>query len=158
MSDSQAEAPEALLAIDLGLRCGFAVFEVDGELLSYRSTHFPNRKALKDAAWGILKDIPNLVHVIVEGDKNLAEIWRKAAEKQGMSFEIVPPEVWRADMLTKNQRGDAQTAKANADRIALEIIEESDTAPAPKVELTNDVCEAILIGAWASSRLELQGS
>ena len=151
MSDSQPTEIQTLLAIDLGLRCGFAVFEVDGELLAYRSTHFANRKALKDSVWGILKEIDDLAHVVVEGDKALAEIWRKVAEKQGMSFQIVPPEVWRADMLTTNQRADAKTAKETADRLALEIIEKSEAAPAPKGELTNDVCEAILIGAWASA-------
>lgn len=146
------DAPQTLLAIDLGLRAGFAVFDDCGELVSYRSTHFPSYAAMKKAAWGVLRGVDGLAHVVVEGDKNLAALWRKPAEKQGLLFESVTPETGREVLLLPRQRRDSATAKRAADELAARLIANSP-APAPTGTLTSDVAEAILIGAWAALEL-----
>lgn len=138
-----------LLAIDLGLKAGFAVYESHGELISYRSTRFPSTAAMKKAAWGVLRDIDGLQHVIVEGDRLLAAVWRKVAEKRGLTFEIVRPETWRAVVLLPRERRDSATSKKAAFTHADEIIRASDV-PAPTSQLTSDVAEAVLIGRWAA--------
>ena len=140
-----------ILAIDLGLKCGFAVFDDGGALLAYRSTRFPSAATIKKAGWKVLMRWPNLRLLVVEGDPELAAIWRKLAAKRGIACEGVSPETWRAALLKPSERRDGGSAKKAAARIAREIIAASD-APAPKGRMTSDVCEAILIGRWASTR------
>lgn len=139
-----------VLAIDLGLRTGFALFGSDGLLHSYRSTHFQSRAAMKRAAWDVIAEFEP-TSVVAEGDANLASVWRKVAEKQGAEFELVVAETWREEILHPRQRRDGATAKAAAMELALDIID-AGSAPAPTGELTTDVAEAILIGQWAVDR------
>lgn len=136
----------SVLAIDLGLRTGFAYF-VDGELQSYRSTHFPNKATLKNSVWNLLKEYDGLESVVVEGDAALATIWEKVATKQGVFFARVAPETWRADVLTPNEASSSKTAKRAADEHARKLIAESE-APNPTGDLMSDVAEAIMIGWW----------
>lgn len=141
-----------VLAIDLGLRTGFAAFE-GRRLVAYRSTHFANRASLKKAVWDVLGEFGPPRHVVAEGDAQLAEVWRKAAVKRGISFELVDAETWRQDVLLPRQRRSGLCAKDAAMGLAREIID-AGTAPAPVGEMTSDVAEAILIGHWASQRAQ----
>lgn len=137
-----------LLAIDLGLRCGFAVYNADGDLLAYRSTHFPSVSTIRKASYKLLARWPRLTHIVVEGDREIGEIWHKLADKRGIHFQRVSPETWRAGLLTPTERSNTANAKAAARRIARDLIAHSP-APMPKSRMTHDVCEAILIGKWA---------
>ena len=150
---STQDAPDAprLIAIDLGLKSGLAVYDQRG-LLSYRATRFPSARAIKRAAWAVLCEVDALAHVFVEGDKDLAAHWRRAAEKQSLSFQSVRPEQWREGVLLPRQRRAGTIAKRAAMSLAHELIRAS-AAPAPKVPLTSDVAEAILIGYWATRQL-----
>ncbi len=51
-TDMDSSKPSRLLAVDLGVRCGLAVFGADGRLLSYRSTNFGSVARMKNAVWG----------------------------------------------------------------------------------------------------------
>ena len=75
-------AEETLLAIDLGLRCGLALYGRDGRLLWYRSSHFANRAQLKKAIYGILRPIQGLSLIMMEGDRELASFWRLLSRGQ----------------------------------------------------------------------------
>ena len=140
-----------LIAIDLGLKSGVAIYEPNG-LVAYRATRFPSKRAIKRAAWSVLYGVDGLQHVFVEGDRGLAAHWRRAAEQQGLSFQSVAPERWRAALLLPRERRSAIDAKRSARRHALTLIREGD-APLPKGTLTSDVAEAILIGHWAARSL-----
>ncbi len=144
-----AEARAVLLAIDLGLRCGFAAFDEDGDLVGYHSTHFPRPSMLRATAWKVLMRWPNLRRIVVEGDPSYAALWQKLADKRGIAFSIVRPETWRARMLKPRQCVSGQAAKQAARNLSRRIIAAS-TAPRPKGPMTTDVCEAIVIGAWAA--------
>lgn len=148
MPDSP-ETAQTLLAIDLGLKAGFAVYDERGELIAYRSTRFPSTAAMKKASWGILREVEGLTAVVVEGDRNLAAIWRKVAEKQGVAIRSVAPEVWRAELLLPRERRSSADAKKAAFVLADAVIRDSDV-PAPTGDLTSDVAEAVLIGLWAA--------
>ena len=137
---------------DLGLKTGFAVYDATGALVSYRASRFPSFAAMKKAAWGVLESYAPLAHVVVEGDKNIAAIWRKAAEKQGLSFRTVSAETWREDVLLPRERRDAASAKKAAADLAEQLIRKS-RAPAPTGILTSDVAEAVLIGRWSAAQL-----
>ena len=46
-----------LLAVDLGLKTGLAVFGEDGKLVRYRSQNYGTVARLKKAAWGELSSV-----------------------------------------------------------------------------------------------------
>ncbi|QDG51736.1 hypothetical protein FIV42_13555 [Persicimonas caeni] len=138
--------PSKLLAVDLGVRCGLAVYGRNGRLESYRSTNFGSARTMKNAVWGILRGVDGLTHIVAEGDRNLAQAWEKAAKKQGLSFEVIGAEAWRPDILLKRQRRSGADAKEAADELAREVIEWSG-ADRP-TSLRHDAAEAILIGLW----------
>ncbi|RDV37143.1 hypothetical protein DV096_16150 [Bradymonadaceae bacterium TMQ3] len=135
-----------LLAIDLGLRCGFATYTAEGRLLRYRSTNFGSKRRLRDAAWAVLRDEAPLAYLVLEGDRGLAEIWQKTAARQGAETLQVAPEHWREALLLDRQQRSGAGAKAAADQVARQVIAWSG-APAPTT-LRHDAAEAILIGLW----------
>jgi hypothetical protein len=145
------DAPQKLLAVDLGVRCGLAVFDHDGRLLSYRSTNFGSASRMKDAIWGILRGVDGLTHVVAEGDRNLGQALEKSATKQGASFELIGAEIWRDELLLKRQQRSGADAKEAADELAREVIEWSG-ADRP-TSLRHDAAEAVLIGLWGVLQL-----
>ena len=88
-----------LLAIDLGLRCGLALYGRDGRLVRFSSRRFASITTLKRAAWSVLAELPPLEVVVVEGDRALGEVWLKAVEKRGAEGRFVRPEQWRGALL-----------------------------------------------------------
>ena len=139
-----------ILAIDLGLRTGFALYE-DGVLVRHWSSRFPSKAAIRKGAWNVLRDLGTLERVVAEGDRLLGEIWEKAATKQGAAFECIDAGVWRRELLYDREQRGSSTAKKSALELALLVIEE-DGAPRPASELRDDAAEAILIGLWAVGR------
>ncbi len=136
----------SLMAVDLGLRSGIAHFGRDGHLLAYRSTNFGSRGRLKKAVYALIRDAGPPRYLILEGSRDLASIWRRAAEKQGATVLDVSPETWRRDLLLARDRRTGVQAKEAADELAREIIEASGaTAP---TSLRHDAAEAIAIGWW----------
>ena len=135
-----------LLAIDLGLKAGFATFSSEGKLLRYRSTNFGKVSRLKSAAWNLLKEEGPPEYLVLEGDRHLAGIWSRCAERMGTSILQVSPETWRKELLLPRERRSGQEAKEAADGLARDVISLSG-APAPR-SLRHDAAEAILIGLW----------
>ena len=136
----------ALLAIDLGLRSGLALFGDDGRLRWYRSTNFGNRTRLRRAAFSLLRAIPELRWLVVEGDRTLAAIWERAAQPLGARLQLVPAETWRGRLLLPREQRDGRAAKDNAGTLARRVIQWSGAA-AP-TSLRHDAAEAIAIGLW----------
>lgn len=136
----------ALLAVDLGLRTGLAVFGRDGRLIRYRSQHFGNQAALRRAAGGMLREIQGLEWVVMEGGGALADLWMRLAERRGIGVLHTTAEVWRQSFLYPREQRGGRRAKRNADDVARRVIEWSG-APRP-TSLRHDAAEAILIGLW----------
>lgn len=144
------EEKKVLLAIDLGLRTGLAVYNESGHLVSYRSHHFKRRSDLKRAIWGILGELERLDALIMEGDRNLGALWRGAARKRFEMLRhvrVIGAEAWRRDLLLPRQQHTGSKAKEVAGVLAREIIAQSPACQGPKA-LRHDTAEAILIGAW----------
>jgi hypothetical protein len=135
-----------LLAVDLGLKTGFATFADDGRLLSYRSSNFGSRERLRRGAFGALSGAGSVDVLVVEGDLGLAAVWGRAAERRGAQVITVAAERWRAALLHPSERRDGASAKRNADRLARRVIEWS-AAPRP-TSLRHDAAEAVCIGLW----------
>lgn len=135
-----------LLAVDLGLRTGFALYGSDGRLRWYRSQNFGTKSRLRRAARNILTDLPDLTWIIIEGGGVLANAWQKEAVRQDIVTRQISAELWRADLLYPREQRSGSQAKQNADELARRVIDWSD-APRP-TSLRHDAAEAILIGLW----------
>lgn len=139
--------PPELLAIDLGLRTGFAVYTADGRLRRYASQNFGAASRLRRGAGSILRQYPNLSHLVLEGGGQIAEIWQRAAAQLQLNVLQIGAERWRQRLLYDRDQRHGTQAKATADELARRIITWSH-APRP-TSLRHDAAEAIMIGFWA---------
>jgi hypothetical protein len=135
-----------LLAVDLGLRTGLALYGRDGRLRRYRSQNFGSRARLKRGATRVLREVEDLEWLVVEGDRTLGRIWGREAERRGARWLEVTPERWRAAILHPSERRSGASAKDAADTLARAVIGWSG-APRP-TSLRHDAAEAVLIGLW----------
>jgi hypothetical protein len=135
-----------LLAVDLGLRTGLALYGEDGKLVWYRSHNFGTTDRLRRGAHGLLEGIPELAAIIVEGGGSLATVWEREAVRRNILLCKVSAEVWRKVFLLSREQRTGAEAKKNADALARKVIEWS-AAPRPRT-LRHDTAEAILVGLW----------
>lgn len=136
----------SLLAVDLGLRTGLALYAESGRLLWYRSTNFGSKDRLRRGVPSLLADIPDLAWLVLEGDRALAEIWERGARGLDVASLRVSAEVWRGKLLYPREQSSGPKAKQSADEMARKIIEWSG-APRP-TSLRHDAAEAIVLGLW----------
>ena len=135
-----------LLAVDLGLRTGLALFGSDGRLRWHRSRHFGNRTRLKRGAYHLLRDCPDLGWIVLEG-ASLAGVWTREAARLDVAVQQIAAETWRTRLLLPREQRSGSQAKQNADRLARAVISWSELSPPP--QLRHDAAEAILVGLWA---------
>ncbi len=136
-----------LLAVDLGLRTGFALYGRDGRLVSYRSQNLGSKSRLRRAAGSVLADHREAELVVLEGGGDIAELWVRAAERAGRRARVIDAHVWRRALLLPREQRHGTDAKAAADGLARAVIEWSG-APRPKGPLRHDAAEAVAIGLW----------
>jgi len=144
VSASSALAEHSLLAVDVGLRCGLALYGRDGRLRWYRSTNFGSASRLRRGSEPLLAGIPGLDRLVLEGGGPLAEIWQKGAQRLGIPWQQVSADQWRRRLLLDRDRRSGRQAKQRADDLAREVIAWSRAA-AP-TSLRHDAAEAILVG------------
>ncbi len=141
----------SLLAVDLGLRTGLALFSRDGRLRWYRSQNFGSAPRLRRAVHGIFAADPEIEVVVLEGGGPLADIWEKEAERRGVRSIRIGAEAWRQQLLIPREQRTGAIAKHNADGVARRVIEWSGaTRP---TSLRHDAAEAILVGLWGVVRV-----
>ena len=134
-----------LLAVDLGLRTGLALYGPDGRLCSYRSKHFGTLRQLRRGIGTILAELPVLGWIWAEGGGEIAEAWSKHAEGRGIAFHQIHAGDWRSELMLPRQQRSGVIAKREAGTLARKVIEWSG-ASRPRGELRHDAAEAILIG------------
>ncbi|MBI5508009.1 MAG: hypothetical protein HY903_04580 [Deltaproteobacteria bacterium] len=135
-----------LLAVDLGLKAGLAVYADNGRLQSYASRNFGTRTRLKTAIAHVLAEVPDLRFIVVEGDRTMGAWWGRAALRVGAQTLHVSAEVWRPVLLLPREQHSGVEAKRHALRLSRQVISWSN-APEP-TSLRDDAAEAILIGLW----------
>lgn len=140
-----------LLAVDLGVKTGLALFTGDGRLRWYRSRNFGTAARLRRAVQAILADLSDLGCVVLEGGGPLATIWEHEARRRGIRVVQVAAEEWRGLLLHPSEQRDRRHAKQTADTLARRVIEWS-AAPRPTA-LRHDAAEAILVGLWGTVKL-----
>ena len=136
----------SLLAVDLGLKTGLALFGENGKLVWYRSHNFGTTDRLRHAVPGILNTTSDLTALVIEGGGNLATVWEKEAERRGIMLIQIGAEKWRQLFLYDREQRSGTDAKKYAGEMARKVIEWS-AAPRPTA-LRHDTAEAIMIGLW----------
>jgi hypothetical protein len=137
-----------LLAVDIGLRTGLALFCQTGRLQWYHSQNFGTVARLRRGVHGVLAAIPELDWLVLEGGGTLADVWRHAAERRRIQVRQISAEAWRERLLYPRQQRTGVHAKAHATDLARRVILWSQ-ARRP-TSLRDDAAEAILIGLWGT--------
>jgi hypothetical protein len=137
-----------ILAIDVGIRCGFARLSPGLDLQWYQSRDLGNRARLRAAARAILREQPTVCDVILEGGGDLAEIWQKEARKLGWRVRVVSAEDWRRDLLLEREQRDSRTAKEAAVKLAVAAI--SEYGKPGRMPSRPDAAEAVMVALWAA--------
>ncbi len=117
-----------LLAVDLGLRTGLALYGRDGRLVSYRSQNLGTRARLRRAAGSVLGDHTDVERLVLEGGGDIADIWRKAGERTGLAVRVVDAGQWRRLLLLPREQRTGADAKSAADGLARSVIAWSGAA------------------------------
>ncbi len=135
-----------LLAVDLGVRTGLALYGDDGRLRWYRSQNYGSAARLRRGAAAQLDALPRLAWLVLEGGGPLAELWRKEGERRALEVLVTGAETWRQRLLLPREQRTGVQAKRVADTLARRVVEWSG-APRP-TSLRHDAAEAILVGLW----------
>jgi len=147
-AEPEKHAPSAggLLAVDVGLRMGLALYGTNGRLCWVRSRHVGTLPALRKTAHAMLRELPQLATVVLEGGGPAGEIWQRCAAERNITVQRVSAEVWRRVLLLERQQRTGSDAKRHAVTQAMQIIRWSGLV-APR-SVSDDAAEAILIGLW----------
>jgi hypothetical protein len=137
---------DVLLAVDVGLRTGLALYGRDGRLRWYCSHNFGTPGRLRRAVRGLLDSQPELVWLVLEGGGPLTETWKREAARRRIAVRQISAEAWRQPLLHPRQQRTGAHAKANAVDVARRVVIWSE-APRPTA-MRDDTAEAILIGLW----------
>ncbi len=138
----------SLLAIDLGIKTGLALYGPEGRLRWYGSKNYGTAAKLRRGANTLLNSVPDLSFLILEGGGPLAVIWEREANRRKLPLKQISAEQWRHTLLYPREQHSGLQAKHYADDLARRIIKWSGISlPA---SLRHDTAEAILIGFWAA--------
>ena len=135
-----------LLAVDLGLRSGMALYGSDARLIWYRSRNFGTRQRLRRAVFSLLNEIKDLQHIVIEGGGDLLSIWQKEADRRSINLAQIDAATWRIPLLYPREQKTGAEAKISADSLARKMIDWSGTSR--PTSLRHDAAEAIVIGLW----------
>lgn len=138
---------KTLLAVDLGVKTGYALYNEQGKLLRYQSHNFGNASRLKNGIFSILHSCEALKYLYLEGGGKLEKHWIKEAHKMGVTSFQLHAHDWRNVLYPqKEQNSGTKHAKKLAENNARHIIKKMNLS-APS-SLTHDVAEAIMIGLY----------
>ena len=82
----------SLLAVDLGIKTGLALYGRDGRLVWYRSRNFGTADRLRRAVHGLLNELADLDWLVLEGGGPLYHVWEREAQRRGISVRQVSAE------------------------------------------------------------------
>ncbi len=137
---------QTLLAVDLGVRTGLALYGSDARLLWYRSQNFGSAARLRRGVYTLIASLPDLHWLILEGGGPIADIWQREALRRQIAVKRISAEQWREVFLLPRERRSGALAKTHARELARRVIEWS--AASRPTSLRHDAAEAILVGLW----------
>ncbi len=140
-----------LLAVDVGLHTGLALFSEDAALLWYRSHHLSSPAKLKKVIAKLLREKPRPTHLLLEGGGPLTDLWLSEANKLAISSRQIHAQQWRDKLFYARQHRSGSQAKREADGLARQVIEQLGSKN--PTGLRHDTAEAILIGLYGLLQL-----
>ena len=143
----------SLLAVDIGIKTGLALFSDRGRLVWYRSHNFGTSSRLRRAVRSIFISIPDVSWLVLEGGGPLADIWENEALRRKISTYRISAEIWRHAFLYERQRRTGKQAKRSAKELALRVIDWSEASR--PTSLRHDAAEAIMAGLWGTLHVGL---
>lgn len=143
--------PNHLLAVDVGLHTGLALFSDQPQLLWYRSHHLTSPAKLKKVIGKLLREQPRPSHLLLEGGGPLADLWLSEADKLSIHAEQIHAQQWREQLFYARQHRNGPQAKREADGLARQVIEALGSKK--PTSLRHDTAEAILIGLYGLLQL-----
>jgi len=136
----------SLLAVDLGVKTGLALFNGEGRMVWCRSHNFGTIQRLRRGVRRILGDISDLAILVLEGGGTIAEVWEREARRRSLTLYRITAEDWRTRLLYPREQRNGPGAKGHAGHMARRVIAWSErTQPAT---LRHDAAEAVLTGLW----------
>ncbi len=135
----------SLLAVDMGIRTGLALYSSREGLVWYRSHNFGCRSRLRRGIYTILHSLPYLRWVVIEGSRDMGKLWKKKAQSRGIGLKWIGSEIWRETLLP-HPNVPANILKEEAINVARRVIQIFNLSPPKK--LNHNAAEAILIGLW----------
>jgi hypothetical protein len=120
-----------LLAVDMGLRSGFALYNSSGYLTDFTDHRFQSLPTLKESILEVLDCLSvrhHLTNFVLEGDAVYGEIWKTSIEEfsckknEEVDVLFVSPSEWRERLLTLKERKSGQDAKTAARQICRQIM------------------------------------
>ncbi len=142
---------QLLLAVDIGLHTGLALFSSEQKLLWYRSHHLPSPLKLKKMVSTLLRQTPCPTHIYLEGGGPLAAIWIREAEDLALTIRQIQAEQWRRRLFYRRQHANRSQAKKEADGLARQVI--AHFGSRQPTSLRHDTAEAVLIGLYGMLEL-----
>jgi hypothetical protein len=142
---------EFLLAVDLGIKTGFALYSSDLRLHWYRSQNFGSSARLRKAIPWLLNQEEDLAHVIIEGGGPLLKIWNAELIKRNLNVIRIMADHWRNKLLYHREQTSRSEAKANAIVYAAKVIDKLSVRKTTPPD--NNTAEAILIGLYGMQQL-----
>lgn len=136
-----------LLAVDLGVKTGFACWQTnDCRLLWYRSQNFGSKARLGKAADGILQmaGLPGVL--LLEGGGGIAHLWQQSASRNGWSIRMIQAEEWRRGLIKQSEWLYTSYLKQLSVSYALKAAAWGGHRVAGA--MNHNTAEAILAGLW----------
>ena len=156
---------QMLVAVDLGLRTGLALYSDDGRLLEYEHAIFESEEGLQASCVKLMADWEakyqshgdksyHITHVAIEGaDVALRSVWRSIVEDVlHCQMLLVKPEEWRSDLLLAKEQTSGEAAKEASRLIARQLVADYG-GMLHEGKFPTDVAEAVLLGYHVSRRL-----
>ena len=155
-----------LVALDLGLRFGWAFYTQRGTLIGYGSHHCSGRVQLKKCAYTLIQTLPPESELWIEGGGALLKFWTKPAVKRNLVIHTFHAHQWRKicfDLHSSTLSSlSSKEAKLKAIEKAKNLIElqsqQNQKRHLQKIKKTStlrhDTAEAILMGWWALLQTE----
>ena len=119
-----------LLAVDVGLHIGLALFSEERRLLWYRS-HVSSPAKLKKVIGKLLREDPRPNYLYLEGGGPLADIWLREAEKLSIAAVQIHAQQWRERLFYARQHRSGTQAKKDADGVARQVPMVHNQPPKP---------------------------
>jgi len=161
--EPEEDVTKLLMAVDLGLRTGFALFNDRGELVHYENIVYENAESLRDGAETFMREWEDklsksnpsrITHISIEGaDAALRDIWRELCGGNAhQKLTFVRPEEWRADLLSSKEKTSGGSSKEAARLVARQVVADC-SGKLHEGKFQTDVAEAVLVGYHVCRRL-----